>query len=285
MSTLSTVPVALGDDVRDPARRRRFTPLAVWLVGRRIAFPVVAACLMLLAWQIVVPLAHISPLIIVPPSVVGRALVQDWPVLVEQAIPTLIDTVVGFLLASCLGMALGGVVVLSHRVHQALNPHVIFFQLIPKVALAPLFIVWLGVGPASRLAFAVFLGFFPMVVATSAGLLSAERNALRLCRSAGASRLQTFVNVRLPYAVPHMFAGLKVAVTMAMIGVIVGEFVTAQQGLGYIIMFASSAGETAVVFAAIALLCAIGLVLYGMIGAAEWVVVRQLGVTITSAEF
>jgi NitT/TauT family transport system permease protein len=115
--------------------------------------------------------------------------------------------------------------------------------------------------------------------------LSADRNAMRLSRSLMASEWQTFWSVRLPYATPHIFAGLKMAATMAMIGVIVGEFITAQQGLGYIIMFASSAGETALVFASIALLCAIGVVLYGLVELAEILVTRRLGVSITTSEF
>jgi NitT/TauT family transport system permease protein len=118
-------------------------------------------------------------------------------------------------------------------------------------------------GPSSRLAFAVFLSFFPIAVSGVTGFRAADRTALRLCRSLIASTWQTFIKVRVPYAIPHIFAGLKVGVTVATIGVVIGEFVTAQEGLGYNIMFASSAAETALVFAAIILLCAIGMVLYG----------------------
>jgi NitT/TauT family transport system permease protein len=257
----------------------------LWRAFRKLVLPVLLAGFVLLIWQVGVQVTNVSALLIVPPSVVWQTLAQDWPVLLQQAMPTLIDTVVGFALAALVGSLLGAVMTLSHRVHQAINPHVVLFQLIPKVALAPLFIVWLGVGPTSRLAFALFLAFFPMVVATSTGLMSADRNAVRLCQSLTASRLQTFLAVRIPYAVPHIFAGLKISVTMAMIGVIVGEFVTAQQGLGYIIMFASSAGETALVFAAIVLLCVIGLVLYGLVELAEMLVRRRLGVSITTTEF
>ena len=100
-----------------------------------------------------------------------------------------------------------------------------------------------------------------------------------------ASTWQTFINVRVPYAIPHIFAGLKVGVTVAIIGVVIGEFVTAQEGLGYIIMFASSAAETALVFAAIILLCAIGMVLYGAVALAEWFVRRWYGAPISVGGF
>ena len=256
-----------------------------WRLGRRVLLPLALALFVLGVWEWGVRVAHVSTLLIVPPSAIWETLVRAWPILLQQAEPTVVETVLGFGLAALVGMALGAFMILSRRVQQALQPHIILFQLIPKVALAPLFIIWLGVGPASRLTFALFLAFFPMVVATSAGLLSADRNAVRLCTSLTATPLQTFLAVRLPYAVPHIFAGLKISVTMAMIGVIVGEFVTAQQGLGYIIMFASSAGETALVFAAIALLCVIGLVLYGAVELAEWLVRRRLGVSITTTEF
>jgi NitT/TauT family transport system permease protein len=100
-----------------------------------------------------------------------------------------------------------------------------------------------------------------------------------------ASSWQTFIGIQIPYAIPHIFAGLKIAVTMAMIGIIVGEFVTAQAGLGYIIMMASSGGDTALTFAAIFLLCLFGLLLYGAVAGAEWLVERRMGISVTSSEF
>jgi len=162
-------------------------------------------------------------------------------------------------------------------VREALYPNIVMFQLIPKIALAPLFIVWLGVGSRSCIVVAIFIAFFPVVVSTATGLVSAKPEVLQLCRSLTASEWQTFRLARFPYAMPFVFAGMKVGVTMAMIGVIVGEFITAQAGLGYIIMFASSAGETATVLAAIVLLCAIGLALFGLVALGEMAVRRWFG--------
>jgi NitT/TauT family transport system permease protein len=192
-------------------------------------------------------------------------------------LPTTVETVESFLIATLLGVALGIAITFSARTREALYPNIVLFQLIPKIALAPLFIVWLGVGSPSRLTFAVFIGFFPVVVSTAAGLVSAKPDAIRLCHSLTASPWQIFRMVRFPFAVPYIFAGMKIGVTMAMIGVIVGEFITAQAGLGYIIMFASSAAETALVLAAIVLLCGIGLLLFGAVALAELAMKRWYG--------
>jgi NitT/TauT family transport system permease protein len=254
-------------------------------LGRRVLLPVMLAAAVLLAWEFGTKAAHISPLIIVPPSAVWQVMSASFPILLQQSVPTVEETLIGFALASVIGVMLGTALVLSRRVRQALYPHILTFQLIPKVALAPLFIVWFGVGPSSRLSLAVFMAFFPVVISTVTGLISADRNILRMAAAVTASPWQSFYSVRIPYALPHIFAGLKVAVTMAMIGVIVGEFVTAQAGLGYIIMMASSAADTALVFAAIILLCAAGLMLYGSVALAEWLIERRMGVSITSSEF
>jgi NitT/TauT family transport system permease protein len=260
-------------------------PWVRWKLARPVLLPLLFAASVLLAWQVLSVRLAVSPMLLVPPSAIWDVLVQAWPILVAQSWPTLVNTVTGFLLAAALGIALGGALVISRRIEQAFWPHVLIFQLIPKVAVAPLFIIWLGTGPSSRLCFAVFLSFFPIAVSAATGFRSADPTALRLCRSLTASTWQTFVRVRMPYAIPHIFAGLKVGVTVAIIGVVIGEFVTAQEGLGYIIMFASSAAQTALVFAAIALLCGIGLLLYGAVALAELFVRRWYGAPISVGGF
>jgi len=285
VAQVGTPPLPSAQDLGGVARSLLSRLLRSLKLGRRVLLPVLLAAAVALAWEYGTRAANISPLIIVPPSAVWKVMDASFGILLQQSIPTVQETVIGFALASVIGIVLGTALVLSKRVRQALYPHVLTFQLIPKVALAPLFIVWLGVGPSSRLSLAVFMAFFPVVISTVTGLISADRNVLRMAASLTASPWRTFYSVRIPYALPHIFAGLKVAVTMAMIGVIVGEFVTAQAGLGYIIMMASSAAETALVFAAIILLCAAGLVLYGAVAFAEWLIERRMGVSITSSEF
>ena len=265
-----------------PARLRWAGPL---LLARRILLPLLTLLGALWLWEWACRAFRISSLLLVPPSEVWATLSLAFPILLPHARATLLETIAGFLLAAAAGLALGTMITASRRLNQAFMPYILMFQLVPKIALAPLFIVWLGVGTPSRLAFATFIAFFPVVIATATGLASAERRALLLARSAMATRGQAFLHIRFPYAMPHIFAGLKVALTMAMIGVIVGEFVTAQQGLGYIIMFASSAAQTALMLAAIALLCVEGLVLYALLAGADALLRRRFGPPVTTTEF
>jgi NitT/TauT family transport system permease protein len=255
------------------------------LLARRVLLPVLFLGGALWLWEWACRALRISSLLLVPPSEVWSTLSMAFPILLPHAKATLIETILGFGLAAAAGLALGTMITASRRLNMAFMPYILVFQLVPKIALAPLFIVWLGVGTPSRLAFATFIAFFPVVIATATGLASAERRALLLARSVMATPWQTFLHIRFPYAMPHIFAGLKVALTMAMIGVIVGEFVTAQQGLGYIIMFASSAAQTALMLAAIALLCIEGLVLYAILASADAMLRRRFGPPVTTTEF
>lgn len=274
-----------GRDFAAPMKRLAGRLGASPALGRSVMLPTLVAAVAVLAWEYGVRLAHVPQMIIAPPSAVWEVIATNPGILMQQSWPTIVEAVFGFGLAAALGIILGTGLVLSESLQKAFYPYILVFQLIPKVALAPLFIIWLGVGLTSRLTFAVFLAFFPVVISTMTGLMSADRNAVRLCEALTASRWQVFRSVRIPYSLPHVFAGLKISATMAMVGVIVGEFVTAQEGLGYLIMFGTSAGETALVFAAIVLLCIIGLALYGSVALVEAVVQKWLGVAITTSEF
>lgn len=245
--------------------------------GRLVGLPVGFAVFSVIAWEILCRVTHISPELLPAPSSVWDVLIDNPGILVQQALPTTIEIIVSFAIASGVGVLLAIAITFSAAIREAIYPNIVMFQVIPKIALAPLFIVWLGVGGKSIITVGVFIAFFPMVVSTATGLVSAKPDILQLCRSLTASEWQRFVLVRFPYAMPYIFAGMKVGVTMAMIGVIVGEFVTAQAGLGYIIMFASSAGETATVLAAVVVLCGIGLSLYGLVGLGEFAVRRWYG--------
>ena len=231
--------------------------------------PLLVAAGVLVGWEVAVPLLHVSQSALVPPSAIAQAIASHPDILLQHMAITAGETAEGFVLAVVFGVLLAAVIASSRVLRGLLMPWLLLLQIVPKIALAPLFIVWLGNGTPCRMVFAVFLALFPAVVAGVAGLLSADRNALLLCAALGASRVQEIVQVRLPYAMPHLFAGLKVAATMTLLGVTIGEFVTAQGGLGYIILFASSIGQTALVFAAIMLLCLIGLALYAAVAAAE----------------
>ena len=266
-------------DATTPVGRRglaRATPAAAG-VGERIVLPIVTFAFVLLVWEVLVRHYRVPVSLLPAPSAIGSRFMATWPTLLAQAVPTTIETVLSFLFATAAGIVLAVALSYSRRLYSALYPGVVFFQLIPKIALAPLFIVWMGIGSPARLTFAVFIAFFPVVVATMAGLASTPPDLLRLCRGLAASPWQIFVNVRLPYAVPQIFSGMKIAVTFAMIGVIVAEFISAQEGLGYLIVFASSQADTALILAAILVLCVVGLLLYALVLLAERVATRIYG--------
>jgi len=245
--------------------------------ARLVLLPLITAAAIVGAWEAIVRLKNIPDVLLPAPSAIAIRLFETLPFLLKQAVPTTVETIAGFLISLVLGIGLAVLVSASRFAREALYPNIVFFQLIPKIALAPLFIVWLGIGSESRVTFSVFISFFPVVVATLTGLTSVDRDLLRLCRAVGATGTKVYTRVRFPAAVPHIFSGLKIAITFAMIGVIVGEFITAQAGLGYMILFAASQAEMALIFASIALLCVIGLALYGLVVLAEATALRKYG--------
>ncbi|WP_341990045.1 ABC transporter permease [Azorhizobium sp. AG788] len=245
--------------------------------ARPLLLPLITAALVVAAWEAVVRIRHIPDVLLPAPSAVAVRLWETLPFLLQQAVPTTLETIAGFLISLVLGISLAVLVSASRLAREALYPNIVFFQLIPKIALAPLFIVWLGIGSPSRVTFSVFISFFPVVVATLTGLTSVDRDLLRLCQAVGARGWKVYTQVRFPAAVPHIFSGLKIAITFSMIGVIVGEFITAQAGLGYMILFAASQAEMALIFAAIVLLCVIGLALYALVVLAESIALKRYG--------
>lgn len=242
--------------------------------ARAIVLPVGLALMALGLWQAACLVGRIPPAILPSPLSTFRYIAERWDILLIHAVPTTLESALGFVLATTLGIALAIVITYSRLAREALYPNLVFFQLIPKIALAPLFIIWLGIGTQSRVAFSVFIAFFPVVIATSAGFASVDRGMLRLCRSLTATEGQIFLHVRFPAALPYIFSGMKVAVTLAIIGVIIGEFITAQAGLGYLIIFATARADTEVSMAAIVVLCLCGLLLYGLVALGEMVANR-----------
>jgi ABC-type nitrate/sulfonate/bicarbonate transport system permease component len=243
-------------------------------VARLVAPPAVAAGLLLAVWELLSRNGAVSARLLPAPSKVYDTLIRSFGVLLEQAQPTLWGAVAGIVLAALLGIALGAAVSYSRTLMQTVYPTVVFFQLIPKVALAPVFLLWFGTGIEANILFSVFIAFFPVVVATITGLQAAPPSYERLCRGLMMSRPRMFLTVKLPFALPHIFAGLRIGVTFAVIGVVLGEFITAQTGLGYIILFSANNFETALLLAAILMLCGVGIVLFAFFLTLEALVTR-----------
>jgi NitT/TauT family transport system permease protein len=260
-----------------PAPAARARSLALQQGALQLGLPIAFAAAVLGLWQALVRAYEVPQVVLPAPTDIAERIVTAWPFLVRNTIPTTLEALGGFVLAALLGTGLAVLLVYSRWARLALYPNVVFFQLIPKIALAPLFIVWLGIGTESRLTFSLFISFFPVVIATVTGLNQTPPDMLRLCRAFTASPWQVFAAVRFPYALPYWFSGLKIAVTFAIIGVVVGEFITAQAGLGYLILFAASQAETSLILASICALCVVGLALYGIVAAAEHVVLGRFG--------
>ena len=249
--------------------------------ARRILLPVFCCCCILLLWQLSVSERWISPLSLAAPLEAVKVAISSFEVMLPHILATAYATLLTFALSSVGGMLLGALLMHGHIFRRAVYPSLIMFQLLPKIALAPLFVVWFGVNLISRLSFAGFISFFPIVLATLAGLRAADPLVLKLCKSVRASPAQIFWQVRLPYAIPLIMSGLKVGMTLAITGVIVSEFVTAQSGLGYIILFASSNLQIDLMFAALGWVSLIGLLCYGAVLLLERLIQWRLGAPMT----
>lgn len=244
---------------------------------RPIVLPIAMAAAALLLWQFAAVRLHIAAVILPTPIEIADELWRALPVLMDQAVPTALDTLLVFAVSAVLGIGLAVVLTYSPLLRDTLYPNLVLFQLVPKVALAPLFVIWLGYGSPARVAFATFISFFPVVIAAAVGFAGTDPAVLRLCRSLTASEWRCFLLVRFPFALPAIFSGFKVAMTMAVVGVIIGEFISSQAGLGHYILNAGSRLETADVFAALGVLSGLGVALYGAVALAEFVVRRVYG--------
>jgi NitT/TauT family transport system permease protein len=230
-----------------------------------VMLPVITAVAFLSCWQAAAKLWGVPQVILPAPSDITHQLAGSWGELLYQASFTGAESVVACVLSGALGALIAVTLAASPLLREMLYPNLVAFQLIPKIALAPLFVIWLGIDAPSRLVFSTFISFFPVAIGTLTGLLGTNPNAIRLCQSLTASPSQIFRHVQVPYALPFFFSGMKVAATLSVIGIIVGEFISSKHGLGSYILLAGSRAETARVFAALVVLCVIGLALYGAI--------------------
>ena len=206
------------------------------------------------------------------PSAIGSTFYDLFSLLIAQAGPTFWAALAGIVASAVIGIVLGTLVSYSKVVMETIYPTVIFFQLIPKVALAPVFLLWFGKEIHTTILFSIFIAFFPILVATISGLGATDRNFERMGTSLMATRLQVFIRIKFPFALPFIFSGLRIGVTFGIIGVILGEFMSAERGLGYVIMFAASNFETALLLAAILLLLFVGIALFLILMVIEWLI-------------
>jgi NitT/TauT family transport system permease protein len=249
--------------------------------------PVVALILLVLVWHFAIIIFEIRSFLLPRPAGVFERVVSERSRLIAHAWPTIQEILGGFLLSVVIGIPLAIVMVRSTYVDRAISPLLVASQTVPKVAIAPVLLVWFGLGMAPKVIIAFLIAFFPVVISTAVGLRSVPGELIDLATSMGASRFQLFRQIRFPYALPTIFGGLKVAITLAAIGAIVGEFVGADQGLGYLIMVANGRLDTELLFAVVIVLVAIGVALYWAVELLERVLVKwrndQAGSDVTIA--
>jgi NitT/TauT family transport system permease protein len=232
-------------------------------------YPLAGTLIIVLAWHYYVVLFHVPVVVLPTPLQVLQALVQEWKALIEDGWITALECIYGFALAMVIGIPIAVTMTYSRIANQMFYPLLVASQSIPKVAIAPILLVWFGTGLQSKLAMAFVIAFFPVVVDTATGLRSTSPELLELARSLQCSRLQTFFKIQLPSALPSIFSGAKIAVTLAVIGAVIGEFIGSNEGLGNLLLTANSQLNTPLVWAALIVLSALGMALYGGVVVAE----------------
>jgi len=217
------------------------------------------------AWELTVRLFALPEYLLPGPEPVLVALAQNIRTLAVQSLWTAGTVLAGFLVAAAVAIPLAMLIVISPVLERLLYPPMVATQSIPKIALAPLFIVWFGFGVAPKVAVAFLIAFFPIVIDTIVGLRSIDPAMIQLARSMGAPPRRIFLKLRLPHALPMIFGGLKVASALAVVGALTGEFVGSDRGLGYLLVQASGNLNTALLFATLVILSAMAMAFFYLV--------------------
>jgi NitT/TauT family transport system permease protein len=232
-------------------------------------YPLAGVALIIAVWVVACWIGNIPTVVLPAPDKVLRAFIVRGDLLLSEGWVTLKETLYGFLLALAVGLPLAVAVANSRPLNLMFYPLLIALQSVPKVALAPMILVWLGTGLESKLAIVWLVAFFPIIVDTAAGLRATPKELLELARSLNASSWQVFLKVQLPAALPFVVTGAKVAITLAVIGAVIGEFIGSSEGLGFLLLSATSQLDTPLAFAALFALSVLGIFVYALVGLGE----------------
>jgi len=232
-------------------------------------YPTAALVICLAAWHFGVQAFNVPSYLVPSPAAVAERLWSDRTFMLWHAAVTLLTTLGGFVLSVLIGVPLGMLLVWSRVLEKAIMPLLVVSQAFPKVAIAPLIVIWFGLGALPKILIAFSVAFFPIVIATIAGMKSVETDMRDLARSMQASAWKTFSKINLPFALPQIFSGIKVAVAFSTVGAVVGEWVGADAGLGYLLLWSNANLDTPLLFSVLVLLMLIGLALYYAVEAVE----------------
>lgn len=216
-------------------------------------------------WQLLIVVFGIPEYLVPAPLTVLWASVEHWHLLLNHMGVTLFEVMAGFLLAALLGVLVAVALSYADSLRYLLMPALVVSQTIPKIAIAPLLLIWFGYGLTPKVVITFLICFFPIVISALTGLISVESEVEILGKSMGARPMALFIKFRLPSALPHIFSGLKVSITLAVVGAIVGEFVGSDRGLGYLLMIANSNLDTPLLFSSLIVLTLIGMLLFYMV--------------------
>lgn len=278
--TMAPIGVSNGD-LEAGVRRRRRQRARRDRVGS-LAYPVSVTVALLAVWQLATSVFSIPPYLLPAPTAIVHAMQINSAVLLKESVGTTIEILLGFALSVVVGIPLALAIYLWRPFARSVYPLLVSSQAVPKVAVAPLFLVWFGFGLLPKVLIAFLIAFFPVVINTAMGLASLEREKIYLAQSMGLGAIATFFKIQLPNAMPSIFAGLKISITFAVVGAVVGEFVGGQGGLGYLLLIANGNMDTALLFAGIVALTVLGVVLFLLIGLAERLVLPPHAVESTA---
>lgn len=225
-------------------------------------YPLVGVVVIVTLWQAYVDVFAINQIVLPSPLAIARATAANYRLLLAQTWPTVAESIYGFALAVLVGIPLAVCVANSRILNLIFYPILIATQSIPKVAVAPIILVWFGIGMESKLVIAFLVAFFPIVVDTATGLRATPAGLIELARSVSASPSQTFWKVQFPAAMPFIISGAKVAVTLAVIGAVIGEFVGSNEGLGNLLLSANAQLDGPLAWAALVWLSVLGILLF-----------------------
>ena len=258
--------------ISSPANEKsglRYQLRRAWHLGQDVVLPVATFVALLIVWEICVKAFAIPVYLLPAPSVIYAETAAEWPVVWGHTLATLVTVLLGFGFSIVVSLPLGFALTSSRYVSNAIYPLLVLTQSIPKVALAPILVIAMGANELPRIAVTFLVAFFPLVIAIATGLLSVPADLIELSRSYKTSRMQELLRIRVPYAIPFIFSGLKAAIALAVVGAVVGEFVTSDRGLGYLIQTSTAFFRMPLAFGAMVLLSIMGIVLFQLVGIAE----------------
>lgn len=261
---MSTARIATASPAGPPSAARRARN---WLAEQALVGVIVVVVLG--AWEVGVSGFRVPSFILPPPSQIIQHLVSARALLLEHTWVTVTEVVIGFLLSVAVGVPLAIGIVYSRIFAKVAYTFIVPLQTVPKVALAPLIVLWFGYGLLPKVLVACLISFFPIVIASVVGFRAIEQEMLYLARSLNASEWQVFLKFRLPRALPNLFGGFKVGIGQAVIGAVVGEFIAAERGLGYLQIVSSSRLETSLLFGSVAVISLVGLLLFSLLAVLE----------------